>query len=55
MIIDIVTEHNMCFYFHYNFCLKYFSLYEKLSDILSKIYSGLHVKYALVLSDFNET
>jgi malate synthase len=43
---------NVCFDFLYNFCLKYFSLYEELSEIWSKF--GLQVKYRLFLSDFNE-
>ena len=45
----------MCFDFLYNFCLKHFSFYEELSEILSKMYIGLYVKYRLLLSDFNET
>jgi hypothetical protein len=45
----------MCFDFLYNFCLKYFSFQEELKDIWKKMYIGLHVKYALFLSEFNET
>jgi len=46
----------MCFDFLYNICLKYFSLLEELSEICSKKkYIGLHVKYRLFLSEFNET
>ena len=45
----------MCFDFLYNFCLKHFSFYEELSKIWSNMYIGLHVKYPLFLSDFNET
>ena len=46
----------MCFGFPYNFCLKYVSLYEELSEIWSKLYIGPHVNYRLLfLSDFNET
>ena len=45
----------MCFDFLYNFCLKHFSIEEDLSEILLKIYFGLHVKYRLLLSDFNVT
>jgi hypothetical protein len=44
----------MCVDFFYNFCLKYFSFYEEFSKI-SYIYVGLHVKYLLFASDFNET
>jgi hypothetical protein len=45
----------MCFNFLYKFCLKHFSFYEELSEILTKMYIGLHVKYRLLLPDFNET
>ena len=45
----------MCFDFLYNFCLKCFSFYEELREILSKLYIGLHVKFPVFLSDFNET
>jgi len=44
----------VCFDFLYNFCLKYFSFSEEMSEILSKMYIP-HVKYPLFLSDFNET
>jgi hypothetical protein len=43
----------MCFYFLYNFSLKYFSFEEKLSKIWSKMYVGLYMKYTLFLSDFD--
>jgi len=33
------------FDFLYNYCLQHFSLYIELSDIWSKMYVGLHVKY----------
>ena len=39
----------MCFDFVYNFCQKHFS-FQELSDILSKMYIRLHVKYPLFLS-----
>jgi hypothetical protein len=39
--------HIKCFDFLYNFCLKYFSL--------SYIYVGVHVKYPLFLSGFNDS
>ena len=45
---------NTCFHLLYNIYLKGFSLYDEYSDIWSKTSSGLHVKYALFLSDFNE-
>jgi hypothetical protein len=38
----------MCFDFVYNICLKHFS-FQELSDVLSKTYIGLHVKYPLFL------
>jgi hypothetical protein len=34
---------------------EYFSFYEELSELGSKMYIGLHVKCPLFLSDFNET
>ena len=40
--------------FPYNFCLKHFSFYEEFSEISWQMYTGLHVKYPLFLSDFNE-
>ena len=58
----------MCFDFFYNFlseicvlifsktfCPKYLSLQEEFSEVWSKIYICLHVKYPLFLSDFNKT
>jgi hypothetical protein len=39
----------------YNFCLKYVSFYEEIREILSKMYTDLHVKYTLLMSDFNES
>jgi hypothetical protein len=48
-------KHEMCFDFLYNFCLKHFSFWEELREIWSKMFVGLHVKYPLFLSDFNET
>ena len=45
----------MCFDFLYNFGLNHFSFYEEMSEIWSKMYFGLTVKYPLFLSDFNET
>jgi hypothetical protein len=35
--------------------LKHFPFQEELSEILSKMYVGLRVKYRLLLSYFNET
>ena len=49
-----VIEHKMGFKFLYNFCLKHFSLYDEMSEIWSKTYTGLQVKYQLLLSDFNK-
>jgi len=44
----------VCFDFLCKFCLKCFSFEEKFSEIWSKAYIGLHVKWPLFLSDFNE-
>ena len=41
--------------FPYSFCLINFSFYEEFSDILSRMYSGTHVRYPLFLQHFNET
>jgi hypothetical protein len=49
-----VIEHEMCFDFLYNYCLIHFSFGEELSEIWSKMYIELHVKWSLLLSDFNE-
>ena len=49
-----ITEHKKCFDLIYNFCLKLFSLQEELSEIWSKMYIGVHVKYRLFLLDFSE-
>jgi hypothetical protein len=46
---------NVCFDFLYNFGLKHFSFYLELSEIWSKVYICLHVKYPLFLSYVNET
>jgi hypothetical protein len=51
----IVIEHNMCFDFPCNFCVKNFLFEEGLSKIWLKMYIGLHVKYSLFFSYFNET
>ena len=45
---------NVCFDFLYNFCLKRFLFKEELSEMRSEICIGLHIKYPLFLSDFNE-
>jgi len=45
----------MCFDFPYDFFFKYFSFSEEMSEVRSNTYIGLHVKYPLFLSDFNET
>ena len=45
---------NVCFDIFYNFCLKHFSFKEEMSDIWSKMFIGLHLKYLLFLSNFNE-
>jgi len=43
----------VCFDFLYNFCLKHFSFCGDVSEIPSIMYTVLHVKYLLFLSDFN--
>jgi hypothetical protein len=48
-------ENETCFNFSYKFLPKYFSFYEDLREMWSKMYTGLHVKYTLFLLDFNET
>jgi hypothetical protein len=47
----------MCFDFLYNVCLKHFSFLEEVSEIrvCTKMCVGLHVKYPLFLSGFNES
>jgi hypothetical protein len=45
---------NCVFCFLYGFYLKHFYFYEDVSSIWSKTYTGLHVVYPLILSDFNE-
>ena len=47
--IKVIEHKNVRCGLIYNFCMKQFSFYEKLSEI------GLHVKYPLFLSDYNET
>jgi len=42
-------------WFTLHICLKYFSFYEEMSEVWSKMSSGLHVQYPLFLSDFIET
>jgi len=44
----------VCFDFLYNFYLKRLSFCEEMSEIWSKIYVGLHVKYALFMPVFNK-
>ena len=46
---------NVCFDFLNNLCLKKFSFYKELIEILSWRCIGLHVKYPLWLTGFNET
>ena len=45
----------MCFGFLYKVCLKYFSFWGEFSETLSQMHVGLHVKYPLFLSEFNDT
>jgi len=43
------------FDFAYKFYLQYFPFQEKLCEILPYVYTGIHLKYPLFLTDFNET
>ena len=43
---------NVCFDFLYNFRLKHFSFQEEMSEILSQMYIGLHVKGPVILVGF---
>jgi len=47
-------EHKMSVLLSLQFFLRRFSFQEELSEIWSKKYIGLHAKYPLFLSDFNE-
>jgi len=48
-----VIEHIMYVLIFSTICLQHL-LHEELSEIWSKTYTGIHVKYQLFLSDFNE-
>jgi hypothetical protein len=53
---ESVNPKNECFDFLHNFCQeKHFLFYEELSEIWSKMYIGLHVKYPSFLSDLKTT
>jgi hypothetical protein len=43
------------FWFSIQLCLKHFLFQDEVSEILSQMYTGLHVKCSTFLSDFNET
>jgi hypothetical protein len=49
-----VIEYKMCFYFLHSFCFKH-SSFEELSEICSRMYIGLQVKYALLLLVWNDS
>jgi hypothetical protein len=49
------TKHEMCVSIFSIFSLRYFSFQEEQGEILSQMCIGLHVKYPLFLSHFNET
>jgi len=51
-IFGKVTENEMYFDFLNNLYLKHFLFSEELSELLSYMYTRLHVKYPLFLSDF---
>ena len=44
----------MCSDFLYDLCLEHFSFYDEFSELLSKMYIGLHVNLKLFSSDFSE-
>jgi len=47
---------NVCFDFLYNFISETFLILRRNErDMTQKMYIGLHIKYPLFLSDFNET
>ena len=48
-------KQNVCFDFLYNLDLTHFSFWQQTSEIWSKMYIGLHVKYPFFSSNFNET
>jgi hypothetical protein len=52
-----IIELQVCvlFLLYLQICRKRLSFWDELSKILSKMYKSLHVKYTLLLSDFNET
>ena len=52
---ELLNTKCVFFYFLYNFCVTHFSFQEEMDETWSKMSSGLHVKYLLFLSDFNET
>jgi len=45
----------MYFYLLYNFCLEHFSSYKEIAEVLPWMYTDLHVKCLLFLSNFNQT
>jgi len=57
MIFEIrVTEYKMCVLIHYITLPDTFLILRRNDrDRFKKMYIGLHVKYPLFLSDFNET
>jgi len=44
----------LCFDFLHYFQLKHFSFLQEMSKILSYMFVDFHLKYLLVLSDFNK-
>ena len=53
MCVGFLWDTTFTFDFLYDFSLKYYGRQEELSQI-STLYIGLHVKYPLFLSDFND-
>jgi hypothetical protein len=54
-IFKINIESKICSNFLYNCCPKHFWFKKEFSEICSKLYIGLHIKYPIFFSDFNET
>jgi hypothetical protein len=53
-ILERNIEQKVCFHFLYNIGLKNFPFWEEFTEILSSMCIGLHVKYPLFMSGFNQ-
>ena len=52
---ETFIKHKMCFWIFATVLSEIFIVYEAIRQILSKMYIGLHVKYSLLLYNFNKT